>query len=209
MLLGLVAAKIAEDDPEFRQEARIAVDTWLGERLQEGGAPSDVGVRIRRHIMHLLDNPDVAPVLHMLQSSGKRTWKRCVFEWLERGWSADTRKPRPSGGLLTLSPPGESYRGVPGLGVFCAGPGLTLVAPVPVPVVLGAVLWPVVAGELVEAVFGRLSLMAHVRATMANTATNAMAAQEPVPRPARSRMWSGEFGLLRFGLLGSIGSFGL
>jgi hypothetical protein len=85
MLLGLVAAQVTELDPRFREAARIAVDTWFGmhhERTK--GEVSDVTISIRRHIMHLLDNPDLEPQPFKMEPT-KRTWKRRLFEWLERG----------------------------------------------------------------------------------------------------------------------------
>lgn len=90
-VLALLLDKVRERDPQFDDFAGKQFDILLGMLLKEQGSPGEVEHKARDNFLSLLRAAwgdlviDPATRSQLKQPSHPKSWKRRLFEWLERG----------------------------------------------------------------------------------------------------------------------------
>lgn len=90
-VLALLIDKAREVDPTFDDFARRQFDILLGMILEQQGSPGEIERKARENFLRLLraawGDLVIDPVTRsqLEKSVERKSWKRRLFEWLERG----------------------------------------------------------------------------------------------------------------------------
>jgi hypothetical protein len=86
VLLGLLVEKVKESDPAFEDFARRSFDTHLGRHFAKVGKASQMEIEAREMFNAIISTPQGTMPRSMQKEAEKPlTWKRRIFNWLERG----------------------------------------------------------------------------------------------------------------------------
>ena len=84
-LLQLLVNKVKESDPDFENFARTAFDTHLGEYFAKVGKATPMEIEAREMFNAIISTPVGMPQFPPMEIGKPLTWKRRLFNWLERG----------------------------------------------------------------------------------------------------------------------------
>ena len=86
VLLSLLVEKVKESDPTFEDRSRRFFDTYLGQYFQKVGSAARMETAAREMFNAIMSRPKgETPQFARGETAKPLTWKRKLFNWLERG----------------------------------------------------------------------------------------------------------------------------